>query len=199
MIYAGTDIELIQEKALSLYDVVDASHTTNSVVFPELHFKCSGSITSIWFIATENGNSSSDHNDTYPEFQLWQGNTTMRGPLTRYHGAVKGSRSPVASRLLVNVSRSDMALYEYRLEDPMHFQSGDVLGVNETEDSSLLVKYLSGGGAMNYLFQNSTANVSTFVHTPNSNLEFEPLLALEGTSGTMIRYYIVMSLPYTQL
>ena len=179
-IYAGTDIEIIQEKALSLYDVVYANRITNSVVFPELHFKCSGSITSVWFIATVNESSSSGHEDMYPEFQLWQRNTTMRGSPTHYHGVVRDSRLPVASRVHERVSRSDMALYEYRLEDPMHFELGDVLGLHQTQNSSLLVQYLNGGGVRNYIFQNSTANVSTFVYTPNSSPLLEPLLALEG-------------------
>ena len=180
VIYAGTDIKVIKEKALSFYEILDTDHTTRSIVFPELRFKCSGSITSVWFIATENEGSSSYYEDRFPEFQLWQRKMTIGGPLTLYHGALKDSRSPVSSRVNVNISSSDMALYEYKLDEPMHFEVGDVLGVNQTQQSQLLVQYLNGGGVRSYIFQNSTANTSSFAYTPNSGLELEPLLALEG-------------------
>ena len=185
--YAGTDIEEIRERALSLYDVIDASGTPYSVVFPELRFTCSGNITSVWFIASENEDHwTGDVVAPYPEFQLWQRGRTRRfrvSFISRYRGEIKEFRSPPASGFVhMNISSSDMALYEYRLEDPMQFEAGDVLGMYQWQLSPLLVRYLNGGGVRNYVFSNEFGN---YVYTPNGNWDLEPLLALNGEPNVL--------------
>lgn len=174
MSYAGTNIDVIRERALWFYDVVQ--YNTRGVVFPDLRFNCTGSITSVWFIASENESGfSASARVNYPEFRLWtRGNISTGIGLSSYQGAVKYSRSPPLSRmgLHVHVNGSDMALYEYRLEEPMPFETDDVLGIR-LQRSLLQINYLKGGGVRNYLFRRRI-----YTYFPGS--DWEPLLALEG-------------------
>ena len=173
MSYAGTDIDVIRERALWFYDV--AQYNTRGVVFPDLRFNCTGSITSVWFIATENESFSASARVNYPEFQLWtKGNISTGRGLSSYHGDIKYSRSPPPSRmgLHMHVNGSGMALYEYRLEEPMPFETDDILGV-WLRRSLLQINYLKGGGVRNYSFKRHI-----YTYFPSS--DWEPLLALEG-------------------
>ena len=178
----ATDVELIRARALTLYNLTG---TGSAAVFPELSFTCSGSITSIWFIASELDNDDSgdsgDGGTIYPEFRLWEDGRVkkiqqMRA--ARYRGNIRDTRSPPSdgSGLHVDISDDDdISLYEYRLENPMHFEAGDVLGLEQYQ-SLLAVQSLSGGGVRNYVSFNSF----NYIYLPNLGLDTEPLIALEG-------------------
>ena len=178
VVYGGTGIEEIREGALSLYNATDAS-IRERVIFPDLRFICPGTITTVWFIAR-----SRDTNTRieYPEFQLW-----YRGSITnetlfdtlwnRYKGRIKEKRSPAAdgSSLSIKVNSSVAILYEYRLEEPMQFEAGDILGMKHPSRSPLLVQYLNGGRVRNFqwFFQK-------FLYGPSVGLDREPLISLGG-------------------
>ena len=155
-------------------------------MYPELRFACFGSITSIWFIGTdhvpvEQTSSNNGSEAVYPEFRVWRGGRTVRVPQTQFNrlrGSVRNTISPSSSASLhANISSTNMTLYEYRLEDPMQFKPGDVLGFNQTQHSPLVVRSLSGGGVRNYKF---VTEFRRYVYSPSLGLEREPLLALEG-------------------
>ena len=151
-------------------------------MFPDLRFTCSGDITSIWFIATESNADIDENEAVYPEFRVWRSSRIVpvrSTQLTRYLGAVRDSRTPSSSGagIHVNTTGDDLSLYEYKLEVPMHFEEGDVLGMSQTQFSPLIVRYLDGGGVRTYAF---VGRFQSYIYAPDNGWDLEPLLALEG-------------------
>ena len=107
----------MREKALTLYDVADIdSSIPLSIVYPELRFKCFGSITSIWFIGTDHvpveTSSNNGSGTVYPEFRVWRGGRTVQVPQTQFNqlrGSVRNIISPSSSASLhANISGANM-------------------------------------------------------------------------------------------
>lgn len=181
MTYDFTDINLIREMALTFYDLAD---TSNTAVFPGLHFTCSGSITSIWFIASEVEGNNSDEEPVYPEFQLREEGSIARisrTQFTQYDGDIRDTRTPSNDEdsLQLISNNGDISLYKYTLENPLEFEVGDILGLAYTHSASIGVRSLIDGGVRNYVltrFQN-------YLYSPGSGWDREPLIALEGMTS----------------
>lgn len=84
-------------------------------ILPSTMFSCSGHITK-WIVAAA---WSGDY-DLLPELQLWRQSSTLNGTLY-YH--------KVDSTSLTADTRSSHQIYEFNVEPPMPFLSGDILGV----------------------------------------------------------------------
>ena len=184
--FAGADIEDIREIGLTLHEGVATSDNTDSTVYPQLHFTCSGSITSFWFIASEReGPTISEPN--YLEFQLWRGNRfdVRFARFIRYHihnGTVVERISPSSSGagLHLEVSGEDVSLYQFVLEQPILFEAGDILGIEQTSQSPLQLWSLIDGGVRNYEWTRIRRTFHTRAYRTNFSLDREPLVALEG-------------------
>ena len=180
--FVGADIEDIREIGLTLHEGVATSDNTDSTVYPQLHFTCSGSITSIWFIASDReGPAISEPN--YLEFQLWRDNRFVQ--FIRYHihsGTVVERISPSSSGagLHLEVSGEDVSLYQFVLEQPILFEAGDILGIEQTSQSPLQLWSLIDGGVRNYEWMRIRGAFLTRAYRANFSLDREPLVALEG-------------------
>ena len=101
-------------------------------VFPDISFTCNGSITK-WIVGAGTGGGSSPSS----ELQIW-----------RRSGA--DSYTKVASTQLTAQSPTDDPnVYEYVPSSPLGFQEGDILGVYQREDSSVVPYYQESTGPQN--------------------------------------------------
>ena len=176
----GADIEEIRQDALTVYDGINA--TAQSTVYPDLRFTCSGSISSIWFVASEREGDSNP--PVYAEFRLWRGSRIRQNSqISIYNGNVRDRRSPPSSGdgLHVDISGEDVMLYQYVLEDPLHFEEGDVFGINQDQESTLEILSLDGGGVRNYRLVSIRRRLAR-AYAPDGRFDLEPLVAIEGTS-----------------
>ena len=179
----GADVEEIREDALALYDGINAS--MQSTVYPSLRFTCSGSITSVWFVASESEAQTSEPD--YPEFVLWTNNRiiVIGSQVSLHRGSLKDRRSPPSSGAGLHVysSSDDLSLYQYVLDDPMDFGEGDVFGIIQNSQSLLEIWSLDGGGVRNYIFAPVFRNgVFLFrrAYALDGRSDLEPLVAIEG-------------------
>ena len=122
----GADVEEIREGALALYDRINAS--IQSTVYPRLQFTCSGSITSVWFIASEREADTSEPD--YPEFLLWRDNNIIiveGSHVSLHRGIPKDRRSPPSNGAGLHTysSGDDLSLYQYVLDDSMDVKEGE--------------------------------------------------------------------------
>ena len=176
----GADVEEIREGALALYEGINAS--IQSTVYPSLRFTCSGSITSVWFVASE-GEADTSEPD-YPEFLLWRNNRIiMLGQVSLHRGSLKDRRSPPSNGdgLHTYSSGDDLSLYHYVLDDPMDVE-GDVFGINQNLQSLLEIWSLDGSGVRNYRFVSVVNGVRQLgrAYATDGRFDLEPLVALEG-------------------
>ena len=95
-------------------------------VFPNIHFTCNGSITK-WIVGAGTGAGTSPSS----EIQIW-----------RRSGA--DSYTKVASTQLTAQSINNSNVYEYVLSSPLGFQEGDILGVYQNKNSSVVPYILPG-------------------------------------------------------
>ena len=101
-------------------------------VFPDISFTCNGSITK-WIVGAGTGGGSSSSS----ELQIW-----------RRSGA--DSYTKVAStQLTAQPPINNSNVYEYVLSSPLGFQEGDILGVYQREDSSVVPYYQESTGPVN--------------------------------------------------
>ena len=101
-------------------------------VFPDISFTCNGSTTK-WIVGAGTGGGSSPSS----EIQIW-----------RRSGA--DSYTKVASTQLTAQSpSSNPNVYEYVHSSPLGFQEGDILGVYQREDSSVVPYYQESTGPQN--------------------------------------------------
>ena len=132
-------------------------------VFPDISFTCNGSITK-WIVGAGTGGDSSPSS----ELQIW-----------RRSGA--DSYTKVASTQLTAQSPiNNSNVYEYVLSSPLGFQEGDILGVYQRENSSVVPYYQESTGPQNLRqlgFVNSAANNLT---APPLATEYDyPLVTVE--------------------
>ena len=144
------------------------------VVFKDLSFTCSGTVTSLWFLAAESNRGGAS---SYPEFQLWRGgrfDNKLLGEPWWYRGReYESRRASHASAIAKITNGSSVSLYQYTLSEPLEFREGDVFGMRHAADSSLVVQYQNGGGIPNFF---RSVNSSTFQY---ANLRY-PLISLGG-------------------
>ena len=134
-------------------------------VFPDIHFTCNGSITK-WIVGagTRAGTSSS----LSSEIQIW-----------RRSGA--DSYTKVAStHLTAQSSINNSNVYEYVLSSPLGFQEGDILGVYQNEDSSVVPYYQESTGPQNLRHPDHLMSApSTLVNPTTASAYDYPLVTVE--------------------
>ena len=131
-------------------------------VFPDISFTCNGSITK-WIVGAGTGGGSSPSS----ELQIW-----------RRSGA--DSYTKVASTQLTAQSPiNNSNVYEYVPSSPLGFQEGDVLGVYQREDSSVVPYYQESTGPVN-LRQSGKHDFALNCLTTTQATEYDyPLVTVE--------------------
>lgn len=171
------------ERCLSPPEAPPCLHVPRSqqVIIPDINFTCSGTITKWSFYAqVEDVMNVITAVDVDLELQIWRrmvGNSYIK----------VGARTPnITTRLVTN---SNM-IFETRLEDPLTFQAGDILGIFQPIPSrSTLNIYVnrSTGGPINY-FMDADTPASQF--TINEDLFWRfglPLLTLNMCKSLVTR------------
>ena len=177
----GGDVEEIREGALALYDGINAN--IQSTVYPSLRFTCSGSITSVWFVASEREADIIEQD--YPEFLLWRDNNIIiveGSQVSLHRGILKDRRSPPSNGAGLHTysSGDDVSLYQYVLDDLMDVKEGDVFGINQNPESLLEIWSLDGGGVRNYRVVSVATVLFHRAYATDGGFDLEPLVALEG-------------------
>ena len=90
-------------------------------VFPDISFTCNGSITK-WIVGAGTGGGSSPSS----ELQIWRRSGT--DSYTKVASTQLTAQSPI----------NNSNVYEYVPSSPLGFQEGDILGVYQREDSSVV-------------------------------------------------------------
>ena len=104
------------------------------MIFPDIMFSCSGEVVK-WIVAEK-----WDHNKMNPpELQIWR---LSEGSNNNY--------MKLNSTIISPDSEEDDEVYEYRVDSPLPFQPGDILGVLQPDGSKLKVRYEQGGGSLYY-------------------------------------------------
>ena len=132
-------------------------------VFPDISFTCNGSITK-WIVgAGTEGNSSPSS-----ELQIW-----------RRSGA--DSYTKVASTQLTAQSPiNNSNVYEYVLASPLGFQEGDILGVYQRENSSVVPYYQESTGPVNLRQSGLLNSALNSLTAPTLATEYDyPLVTVE--------------------
>ena len=100
-------------------------------VFPDIAFTCNGSITK-WIVGAGTGDGSSPPS----ELQIWR---RSGSDYTKVGSTQLTAQSPT----------SDPNVYEYIPSPPLGFQEGDILGVYQRDDSSIVPYYQKSTGPEN--------------------------------------------------
>ena len=131
-------------------------------VFPDIKFTCDGSITK-WIVGAGTGTGSSPSS----ELQIW-----------RRSGA--DSYTKVAyTQLTAQSSINNSNVYEYVPSSPLGFQEGDILGVYQREDSSVIPYYQESTGPVN-LRQSGEHDFALNCLTTTQATEYDyPLVTVE--------------------
>ena len=132
-------------------------------VFPDISFTCNGSITK-WIVGAGTGGGSSPSS----ELQIW-----------RRSGA--DSYTKVASTQLTAQSpTSNPNVYEYVPSSPLGFQEGDILGVYQREDSSVVPYYQESNGPKNLCDSNLPSSAPDLITSPSIAEEYiYPMVTVE--------------------
>lgn len=122
------------------------------MIFPHITFTCSGEVVQ-WIVA---GKWNNGNRQKYPELQIWRPSG----------GAAYVKMNSTA---LSPDERENDDVYEYRVEPPLPFQPGDVLGVWQPHraDSRLQVRYDNAGDSVYYYTTGATGNSNSFDTTAN--------------------------------
>ena len=145
-------------------------------VFPDISFSCNGSITK-WIVGAGIGGGSSPSS----EIQIW-----------RRSGA--DSYTKVASTQLTAQSPiNNSNVYEYALSSPLGFQEGDILGVYQREDSSVVPYYQESTGPQNLRqFGKHDFALDCLIGAQATEYDY-PLVTVEIGIYTFIGYCIIPS------
>ena len=132
-------------------------------VFPNIHFTCNGSITK-WIVGAGTGAGSSPSS----EIQIW-----------RRSGA--DSYTKVAStQLTAQSSINSSNVYEYVFSSPLGFQEGDILGVYQNKNSSVVPYYQESTGPQNLHHPDHLMSApSTLVNPTTASAYDYPLVTVE--------------------
>ena len=132
-------------------------------VFPDISFTCKGSITK-WIVGAGTGSGSSPSS----EIQIW-----------RKSGA--DSYTKVASTQLTAQSpTSNPNVYEYVPSSPLGFQEGDILGVYQREDSTVVPYYQESTGPQNLRQSGLVNSAANSLTAPSLATEYDyPLVTVE--------------------
>ena len=158
------NLDLLRRRAMKIPDG-DRSNTNLDDEFrliPDVSFTCSGTITGLLIGATYRIGGSRNE---YPEVQVW---SSIPGGYTR-----RGSPQ------MIRLNQGDFSpdgVYQYNLTTPMSFQSGDLLGVYQPDESDSLVT----------LFYNIDASAPTSLRINGDPTSSVSLSSLTFTSGQQI-------------
>ena len=132
-------------------------------VFPDISFTCNGSITK-WIVGAGTGGGSSPSS----ELQIW-----------RRSGA--SSYTKVASTQLTAQSPiNNSNVYEYVPSSPLGFQEGDILGVYQRENSSVVPYYQESTGPVNLRQSGLLNSALNSLTAPTLATEYDyPLVTVE--------------------
>ena len=133
-------------------------------VFPDISFTCNGYITK-WIVGA--GAGAGGGSSPSSELQIW-----------RRSGA--DSYTKVASTQLTTQSPiNNSNVYEYVPSSPLDFQEGDILGVYQREDSSVIPYYQESTGPVN-LRQSGEHNIAlnSLIATQATEYDY-PLVTVE--------------------
>ena len=135
-------------------------------VFPDIHFTCNGSITK-WIVGAGTGAGTSSSLSS--EIQIWR----------RRSGA--DSYTKVAStQLTTQSSINNSNVYEYVPSPPLGFQEGDILGVYQNENSSVVPYYQESTGPQNLRHPDHLMSApSTLVNPTTASAYDYPLVTVE--------------------
>ena len=133
-------------------------------LIPDVSFTCSGTITGLLIGAT---NRIGGSRDEFPEVQVWSSNTG---------GTLYTRRGNAQQISLTPGDFSPDGVYQYNLTTPMPFQSGDVLGVYQPDESDSLVT----------LFYNNDASAPTSLRINSNPTSSVTRSTLTPTSGQQI-------------
>ena len=132
-------------------------------VFPDISFTCNGSITK-WIVGAGTGNGSSPPS----ELQIW-----------RKSGA--NSYTKVAStQLTAQPPINNSNVYEYVPSSPLGFQKGNILGVYQRENSSVVPYYQLSTGPVNLRQPGRVNSAANNLTAPSqTNNDDYPLVTVE--------------------
>ena len=131
-------------------------------VFPDITFTCNGSITK-WIVGAGTGGGSSPPS----ELQIW-----------RRSGS---DYTKVGStQLTAQNSTNNSNVYEYIPSQPLGFQEGDILGVYQSDDSSIVPYFQENTGPENLRQSNLVNAAPVYLTAPSLEAEFDyPLVTVE--------------------
>ena len=157
------NLDLLRRRAMKIPEGQrsDINLDNEFSLIPHVNFTCSGTITSLLIGATYRIGGSRDE---YPEIQVWSSN--LDGTLFTRRG----------SRQTIRLNQGDFSpdgVYQYNLTTPMPFQSGDVLGVYQPDESDSLVT----------LFYNIIASAPTSLRINSNPTSSVSVSSLTLTSG----------------
>ena len=132
-------------------------------VFPNISFTCDGSITK-WIVGAGTGGSSLP----LSEIQIWR------------RSGVDSYTKVASTQLTAQSATSDTNVYEYVLSSPLGFQKGDILGVYQREDSSVVPYYQESTGPQNLRHSDLVNSAATSITAPSLATEYDyPLVTVE--------------------
>ena len=143
-------------------------------VFPNITFTCNGSITK-WIVGAGTGGGSSPPS----ELQIWRksgSDYTKVGStqLTALHSTTSG-----------------LNVYEYILSSPLGFQEGDLLGVYQRDDSSIVPYYQESTGPENLRQSGLVSSAPDSLTAPVLAAEYDyPLVTVE--TGNIITFLLLI-------
>ena len=132
-------------------------------VFPNISFTCDGSITK-WIVGGGTGGSSSP----LSEIQIWR------------RSGVDSYTKVASTQLTAQSTTSDTNVYAYVPSSPLGFQKGDILGVYQREDSSVVPYYQESTGPQNLRQSGLVNSAATSITAPSLATEYDyPLVTVE--------------------
>ena len=131
-------------------------------VFPDISFTCNGSITK-WIVGAGTGGGSSPPS----ELQIWRRSGSEYTKV--------GS-----TQLTAQNSTNNSNMYEYIPSQPLGFQEGDILGVYQRDDSSIVPYYQENTGPENLRQSGLVSTAPNSLTAPPQAAEYDyPLVTVE--------------------
>ena len=131
-------------------------------VFPDITFTCNGSITK-WIVGAGTGSGSSPPS----ELQIWRRSGSDYTKVGSTH-------------LTTQNSTNNSNVYEYIPSQPLGFQEGDILGVYQRDDSSIVPYYQENTGPENLRQSGLVSTAPDSLTAPPQAAEYDyPLVTVE--------------------
>ena len=133
----------------------DQIHPMEQLLFPFMHFTCSGSITRLMFVANRSRESSQNVVTSWPVFSLWHHNDATSDNFLEVRSM--GPLSPCQITSLQPASRSmrgnrQVEVVMINFTSPVSFVAGDILGLRQNDT----IQY-------QYQYNNSNTKTGTFL------------------------------------